>query len=472
MKKTFVIGLLSLSLFSYYRFVHIYKLNEGPLHIVVRELSFSEYPDNPASLSKYYGKYGDRKITLAEQEDGLFDLLLHSDSNKNNAEISLRSIDLSLMVPKLPRYVKQNKNHEIISFVDREWNRQQVHFSRTSNYLHIQSGDGVEKKILSKVSLARNCLSAGLWEILLYFKEKGTDKLYYQGWFDFPKGLYKQIFEKNNNNTSYWEHFYRLEHWFDPAGAKIDLTSLRDVIRTHDINFHYNKNERVIIAGEQHNKIRTSNSSNIRTWNGLIKSTPPITYARFVPPGFYSISDKQKTKYHMISKFKEGLLREVKPKYQDDQVQEIELVYESKNRGVYRFIVSGVRLNDLPTTTFKEYHKGMYKPMGIGVPPFYQSYEQLIMRPPNESYYVSLILDENNEWVDHHSLGIDGPVMHKDKNNPQVFHLYLLSYERHTLIAHYVFSPTENMNLDHRKYMNKIEGEHDLDQIRISRTSR
>jgi hypothetical protein len=80
----------------------------------------------------------------------------------------------------------------------------------------------------------------------------------------------------------------------------------------------------------------------------------------------------------------------------------------------------------------------MYMPMGIGVPPFFQSYDALEKSPPQESPYVSVLLDGNDRWIDHHSFAIDGPVLHRDEEDPELLHVYLLSYERHSLIAHIV----------------------------------
>jgi hypothetical protein len=79
-------------------------------------------------------------------------------------------------------------------------------------------------------------------------------------------------------------------------------------------------------------------------------------------------------------------------------------------------------------------------PMGIGVPPFYQDYSKLQEQPPNATPYFSVLLDEHDRWIDHHHFAIDGPVMHRDATDPQLLHVYLLSYERHSLIGHWVVS--------------------------------
>ena len=60
--------------------------------------------------------------------------------------------------------------------------------------------------------------------------------------------------------------------------------------------------------------------------------------------------------------------------------------------------------------------------------------------PPYQSPYVSVLLDADDKWIDHHTLGIDGPVMHWDDQDPDVLHVYLLSYERHSLVGHFLVS--------------------------------
>jgi hypothetical protein len=42
-------------------------------------------------------------------------------------------------------------------------------------------------------------------------------------------------------------------------------------------------------------------------------------------------------------------------------------------------------------------------------------------------------------------VAIDGVVMHRDETNPVLLHAYLLSYERHTLIGHYVISMDQDV---------------------------
>src|SRR5438552_2671547 len=79
---------------------------------------------------------------------------------------------------------------------------------------------------------------------------------------------------------------------------------------------------------------------------------------------------------------------------------------------------------------------GMYRPMRVGGLPFLGDIAELRTNPPHQSPYFSVMLDDEGRWIDHHRFAIDGPVLHRDARNPDLLHVYLLSYERHTLINH------------------------------------
>ena len=271
--------------------------------------------------------------------------------------------------------------------------------------------------------------------MLLFTTEGGDKALYYQGWFTFPLGHYQDLFEYNTG-LPYWRHWYYLEHWFDPAGTPVPLDKLRDVISTREVSATFDKSEAVIAAGEQARKRRTTVSENVVSWGDFYDGRK-IRYASFIPPGRYSLDQPWKNEYRRIDRFDKVLLREVKSPATAKPLYELELVFSSTHRpGLSRFIVSGFDLDSLPRLPVAEYPKGLYMPMGIGVPPFFQSYEELRNNPPQQSPYVSVLLDEHDRWVDHHSFAIDGPVLHRDAKDPELLHVYLLSYERHSLIGH------------------------------------
>lgn len=404
--------------------------------IPVREFSNFEYPADPANRSVHFGQYSQRKLTLVQKDATHFDFILEP-TDDGTAKIVFRDIDVSLMTPGEPQWTKQDADLQRIALTDRQWNRQQVRFDPNSSHVEISGGDGFERDNLYSVELAKNCLNAGLWEILLFVKEDGRKALYYHNWFTFPLGHYKRVFE-HNTGVSYWDHWYKLEHWSNPQGTPVRLESLRKVTSEREVEAKFDLQEPIIVAGEQVRKRRTTNGANLRTWGDFFDGRS-VQFASFVPPGWYDVRKPWKNEYGRLSQFEKAILRKIVSPASPKPLTELELVFKNKDTGEpARFIISGFDLAALPQLPVEKYPDGMYMPMGIGIPPFFQSYEDLEKSPPNKSPYFSVMLDSNSDWINHHDVAVDGPVMHRDEKNPELLHVYLLSYERHSLIAHIV----------------------------------
>ncbi|MDR9895986.1 hypothetical protein G7B40_015645 [Aetokthonos hydrillicola Thurmond2011] len=405
--------------------------------VALKEFSKSEYPENPADLSSRYRQYAERKLTIVKKDATHFDIVL-TPTNPHTAKIVFKNVDVSLFVPKNPEWVKQNKNLETIALVDREWNRQQVSFKPESSNIEVLGGDGFEKNNLVSLDLANNCLNAGLWEVLLFVKEGDSKKLYYQGWFTFPMGHYKNLFE-NNNKVSYWNDWYKLEHWQNPAGTPVDLQALRKVSSEKEIPTKFLADEKFITSGEQKRKFKLVFGDNLLTWKDLQNSD--AKFATFVPPGRYDVNKPWGNEFWRIANFEKAILRDIKSPASNETLQELELTFnDKKTNQKNRFIVSGLNLDKIPQLPVSDYSKGLYMPMGIGVPPFNQSYEDLNKIPPFKSPYFSVLLDYQNKWINHHDTAIDGVVMHRDQDNPKLLHFYLLTYERHSVLGHYIIT--------------------------------
>ena len=406
--------------------------------VSLKELSKSEYPENPADLSDHYREYTNRKLSIIKRDATHFDFVLEP-TNQHTAKIVFKNIDVSLFVPKVPDWARQNENLQTIAVVDREWNRQQVSFKPNSSDIEITGGDGFEKNKLFTAEISNNCLNAGLWEILLFVKEKGDKKLYYQSWFDFPIGHYKNIFE-DINKMSYWKHWYRLEHWQNPEGTPVDLQGLRKVISEKEVKTQFLGDEQFVRSGEQKRKFKLFFADNLHTWKELQNSTEP-KFAAFVPPGRYDVTKPWGSKFWRIENFEKTILRTVKSPASDQVLQELELVFKDGQTGQEnKYIVSGFDVTKIPQLPVSDYSKGLYRPMGIGVPPFFQSYDDLKKLPPFKDPYFSVLLDSQNKWLNHHDTAIDGVVMHRDKTNSNLLHFYFLTYERHSLVGHYVIA--------------------------------
>jgi hypothetical protein len=404
------------------------------MDVSVKEYSNAEYPEDPANRSIHFGQYNGRKLTLVQKDETHFDFVLEP-TNAHTARVVFHDVDVSLMTPSVPAWARDDAGLRRIALTDRQWNRQQVNFGNQAPQVEITGGNGFEKEHLYSAELAKNCLNAGLWEVLLFVQEDGQKALYYQDWFTFPLGHYARIFERNTG-LPYWKHWYYLEHWFDPAGTTVPLDGLRRTTAEREVPATFDGDEEVLAAGEQVRKRRTVMADNIVQWKDFYDGRK-VRFATFIPPGRYSVNHPWKNEYWRLQHFDKAVLREIVSPAGPEPLHELELVFEGKGGGKCRFLVSGFSLAALPQLPVKEYPKGLYMPMGIGTPPFFQSYEDLRRNPPGRGPYFSFTLDADDRWINHHELAIDGPVMHRDADNPEVLHVYLLSYERHSLISHF-----------------------------------
>jgi hypothetical protein len=103
-----------------------------------------------------------------------------------------------------------------------------------------------------------------------------------------------------------------------------------------------------------------------------------------------------------------------------------------------RLVVGGIKLAELPALGVEETHKGWQMPMGIALHTFYETHAKSNARPDKQSPYYGFLLDSNGKWLDSHMVGIDGPLMFIDKDNPKHLHVYILSFERHAFVGHFI----------------------------------
>lgn len=425
MKKSLIFSSIAVTLVLVLGVIYVVKYHHSPeMQIEIEEIATEHYPEDPSILHDEYGKYRERSLRLKQMDDTHFTFAFVSEDPKV-ATVTLKNLDLSLWIPTIPEWAVGDEDLEVISLVEREWNRQQVRFTPGMENLEITGGDGFEESQVVSVELARNCLNAGLWELMLYVDGENGKELYYHGWFDFPLGYYKKLFE-TFNETSYWGHWFRLEHWFDPEGTPVDLERLRTITGEKNAKIERIDDLEEITAGEQKRKKH-------------LKDQKTNLLASFIPPGRYSAEHPWKENYEKIDQVEGCQIREVVCPQQEKELVEFEIQYISSRDGrPHRLVIGGIDLSSIPVLSSYEYHKGLYMPMGFGVPPFNQPYEELQDNPPHLSTYYSFLLDEEGNWVNHHEASIDGPVIHRDLFYPDRYHIYLLSYERAELVSHFV----------------------------------
>ncbi|MEW6543120.1 MAG: hypothetical protein AB1411_05865 [Nitrospirota bacterium] len=353
--------------------------------------------------------------------------------------IELPEADLAHMVAAVPQWVKSDPDLIRVGLIDREWNRQQVSFQRDSDHVRVrEGGDGFEQRGLSRVDLARNCLNAGLWELLLFTTEDGQERVYEHLWFTFPLGLYKQLFERVNG-LSYWDYWWSLEHWVAPAGTPIRLDRLRAVDREWPLTVSVKWDEAPVWQGEQRLKRKNVLTHPVYTYRDWYRQ--PVRFASFIPPGRYSVAHPRDTRLHYLSELTGALLRKVRTPAGPEPLFELELAFRSNETGQStKLVFGGLDFRTLPTLPVGRYERGWQVPMGIGNPGFFESYEGVQTHPPTKRPFYGFHLDAQGRWLDHHAVGVDGPLLHWDTADPATLHLYLLSYERHALLNHFVLT--------------------------------
>ena len=405
----------------------------------IYEFPTFEYAEDPSGRSPYYSEYKGRRLKLVQRDDKHFDFIFEP-LEEHVAKVVFKNVDVSLLTPGLPEYAKEDAGLRRIALTDRQWNRQQAQFYVGQDDVEVTGGDGFEQENLHVASLAKNCLNAGLWEVLLFTKTETGKQMYYQGWFTFPMGQYKRLWEQNTE-LSYWSdlNFYRMEHWLDPVGNILPLEKLRTVLDETKVDAKFDPEEPIRFSGEQIRKRRTTMAPGVRCWGDIVKRRDSIRFATFHPPGYYDVEKPWSNRFDLIANFKGATHRRIKSELDGSELDELELEFESTEGLTSRLYIGGIDLASAPALDSEDYPKGLYLPMGIGTPPFYQDYQELLKNPPQLSPYYSFVLDESGGWIDHHSMAIDGPVIHRDANNPDLVHLYLMSYERHLLVAHFEF---------------------------------
>lgn len=415
------------------------RYNDAPDQTVeLTALSNADYPEDPEDRSRVYGNYPHRRLRIQQTGDTRFRFLIEPGS-AHATTVELSEIDLAHIVAAVPAWVKADPDLTKVGLIDREWNRQQVSFRRDSVYVQIhQDGDGFEQRGLSRVDLARNCLNAGLWELLLFTVEDGEERVYEHTWFTFPLGLYKRLFEQVNG-LSYWDYWWSLEHWVDPSGTPIRLDRLRKVEREWAITASPRWDEPPLWKSEQRLKLKNVLAPPIYTYRDWY--TEPVQFASFIPPGRYSVSHPRDTKLHYLADFTGFVLRRVRTPAVPQSLFELELAFrDSYTKEPTRLIFGGLDLQALPTASPDQYTRGWQVPMGIGNPSFFEPYEEVLAKSPLRRPFYAFHLDAKDRWIDHHAVGVDGPLLHWDAEDPSTLHLYLLAYERHALLNHFVIT--------------------------------
>lgn len=391
----------------------------------IKNLTDEAYPDNPdiGFRSENYD-FEFFKSGYIQPDDSIFHLAFYS---KNNDSIIL-AINFMEFIPTIPKHLKNDEYLTYLSLINQEWNRNQVKFLPPTFTTNLNK--------IARVDIARNCLNAYLWEIIVYVNENNSLIPYAHGWFDFPKALYKKLFELKNG-SSFEKYRIPLENWVDPDSKKIASEMLRTVIDTINISFEDLSNEMYPLKRTRLKKrkeiiypISFSSMKNLQTDSTL--------FATFSPPGFYNKKDPRKTQlgrfYHLI----DIRLNKIISKANNDTLIELKLSFwDKEHKRKTHLIIGGINFNDLPVLSNEDANDGWKNAMGFSNHTFYEDYHHHLNHKTFTNPYYAYLTDENGNWLDSHSIGIDGPLMYFSNKEKTNLHLWLLSFERHAFVGHY-----------------------------------
>jgi len=409
------------------------SLPQEELSFSIQELTDQEYPDNPdiGFRSKNYSSDFFREGQLIPKPNGEYDILIHT-MDKYQDTIIFKSIDLDEFIPTVPGYIKDYQYLSYITLINQEWNRNQVRFNTEEFYATDQS--------ITRVDVARNCLNSFLWEVIVFVNEEGKDVPIHHGWFHFPEALYKSIFKKKNK-VDFSVYQEPLEHWINPKNEEVDLSLLREEIRQQTIAYQDLSAEPYPIAGARKKKFKEIIFPKQHTSMKDFQ-TDKTTFATFTPPGFYNKKDPRKTELGRFYTLEDMIVSEIKSKANDNKgLYEIKLHFTDKDsKRKTKLVIGGLDFNAFPVLDPDYANSAWKSSMGIGNHPFYETYEEHEQLKCNNNPYYALLLDEENKFLDSHTVGIDGPIFHFEKGNENILHLWLLSFERHALVGHYTIS--------------------------------
>ncbi len=409
----------------------------------VKELTDEAYPDNNdiESRSNLWDKYQHDVVQVDRHSEKDFTVTFLP-TNEFSDTIVIDHINLLEWMPTVPDHITGDEYLKYIGIINAEWNRQQVRFDEGTFRVSKLHEEG--KKTV-RVDLARNCLNSYAWEIITYTEEDGKQKSMYHGWFDFPKQMYRDLFnEVNKGKLAFEDYADHLEEYKHPEKKVVNLDVLRTVDKEWEVAFGDHRNEFYPKTGARKSKFKNivSPKNPTKIEDFLNDDTK---FSTFQWPGWYDTKDPRTTTLSMLGIPKKVIIRETTSKNSKaDKCYEFDVTYARNTDTTYltRVVIGGVKKESLKQLALEDYNKGFKMPMGIGNHAFYEKQDVAQSNSSSDSPYYGFVLDPEGKWVDSHFFGVDGPLFHLDENDENLMHYWLLSFERHAMVTHLTFDLT------------------------------
>lgn len=333
----------------------------------------------------------------------------------------LPALDLSLLSPRIPR-AAGNESLTRLALVQREFNRNEIH-----NVL----ADGTD------FSIANNCLERGLWEIKLAKTESGKATTLFHAWFTFPKEEYAALFRAANPGLDLERFDGLFAKYPGVGGFALPLEELRSVKSSRELSpVESYTSDPLDQLTEQKGKTKLIRTPNLSTYADVVRpSNQPITLAKFTVPGLYDPSESMTFNLSWLGKKPKIEWRQVASSRVFGEFPEIELRFDNG----MRILAADSSLANLPARKERPSVEADILKLvcGIGTPTIHAKTEERAAELSEDRPRYILILDAKGNHIDTHLAGVDGLYACRERGEPGRLHIWLVSYERIALIAHF-----------------------------------
>ncbi|MBZ0189121.1 MAG: hypothetical protein K8F91_22945 [Candidatus Obscuribacterales bacterium] len=410
------------------------------------ETLFSYLEDPSTCAADLSDRY--QSITLTQKNDTIYDINLETPDQQ---PVKLKDVDLRIFAPQIPEIAKGDDFLTHITLQQRELNRNDTTFVGIME-------DG------SDVNVSNNCLRAGLWETYVTRRSGDDQGKVFHGWFEFPQPVYAGLFKKVNG-FDFKPYENALQHYLRPDGNKVNLAHLRTPgeekeIDKQTIDFHHD--DPIAHLGEQQHKAKLIANTNLLTYKDIYKKeNQPIKLMQFDEPGIYKKEKILKFDFSFLKEPKSVKLRKAKNDRLGKEFNELELTFPYGKKDIVvknwpflikrnglRIILGGWTLEDIPEAQEQPISAGDFGrfTFGIGTPDIYVDYGRRLEELEKQNNIYLILVDQDDNYVDNHTLGLDQVYISRLPDG--TFVMYLVSYERIMLVAHWNFTPDSGLLLE------------------------
>lgn len=363
---------------------------------------------NPTSRGEEYDRGLVDTVWLQRTSPGLCDVTL---LRAGQTVCQVEGFDLSALLPSVPQCMStaSDVNWQAALLSMQEFHRREI---------RAWDNEGA-----AVVSVANNCLKAGLWEVSVRdISPTGYDVEVFHGTFSIPANTYENLLGVDTKAlTSLSDH--RLF-----VTDNIELSQLREVVSERELGMariSTHQNDVIHTFGEQRRKAHLVMSRPTRYSD--VYAAEEICFARFKEPGLYDNSEPACFSYDYLSDPHAVIVRKIRHGESRTIAWELDIALTNS----VHLIVSDLRPGE------QWLRRGQIIRTGFGVhtPPSVRWANDPLWKETADSL-AAFLVDEAGRLVSHHDAGLD-EVWLEGRGDQGRLEVYLLSYERILVVAHW-----------------------------------